>query len=174
MDLPCIVESFKTVDEKNIYKTADISQMIVCTVDPEPEKAHQAPVLDEAAQVTLDKKFLWPHGVTAPLKNVRKNRFRRSARKKASFDQASIEKEVARLLRMDQMAESVTWEVVYEQKEENCEDDQVSASGTPDLAQPAKSLEESRTNEIPSTSKLAYGKVLVKITIFRPVYHQVN
>lgn len=33
MDLPCIVESLKTTDRKTFYKTADISQMMVCTQD---------------------------------------------------------------------------------------------------------------------------------------------
>lgn len=33
MDLPCIIESQKTTDRKNFYKTADIFQMIICTQD---------------------------------------------------------------------------------------------------------------------------------------------
>lgn len=30
----------------------------------------------------VDKKYLWPHGYTPPLKNVRKRRFRKTLRKK--------------------------------------------------------------------------------------------
>ena len=33
----------------------------------------------------IDKKYLWPHGYAPPLKNVRKRRFRKMLRKKASF-----------------------------------------------------------------------------------------
>ncbi|KAH8857604.1 Transcription initiation factor TFIID subunit 7 [Schistosoma japonicum] len=31
MDLPCIIESLKTTDRKNFYKTANICQMMICT-----------------------------------------------------------------------------------------------------------------------------------------------
>ena len=30
VDLPCISESLKTLDNKQFYKIADISQMIIC------------------------------------------------------------------------------------------------------------------------------------------------
>lgn len=32
----------------------------------------------------VDKKYLWPHGYTPPLKNVRKRRFRKTLRKKVA------------------------------------------------------------------------------------------
>lgn len=41
----------------------------------------------------VDKKYLWPHGVTPPLKNVRKRRFRKTLRKKY-VEAPEIEKEV--------------------------------------------------------------------------------
>jgi len=41
----------------------------------------------------VDKKYLWPHGITPPLKNVRKRRFRKTLRKKY-VEAPEIEKEV--------------------------------------------------------------------------------
>lgn len=34
--MPCILESLKTTDQKTFYKTADISQMLICSNDMEP------------------------------------------------------------------------------------------------------------------------------------------
>lgn len=36
VDLPCIIETLKTTDNKTFYKTADISQMLICSNDMEP------------------------------------------------------------------------------------------------------------------------------------------
>ena len=41
----------------------------------------------------VDKKFLWPHGITPPMKNVRRRRFRKTLRKKYA-EAPEIEKEV--------------------------------------------------------------------------------
>ena len=46
----------------------------------------------------VDKKFLWPHGIAPPMKNVRKRRFRKTLKKKY-VEAPEIEKEVRRLLR---------------------------------------------------------------------------
>ena len=46
----------------------------------------------------LTKKYLYPHGITPPLKNVRKRRFRKTLKKKY-IDFPEIEKEVKRLFR---------------------------------------------------------------------------
>ena len=110
VDLPCIIESHKTLDKKNFYKTADICQMMVCTDEAEePDK--EAPKLDEKKGEFKDKRYLHPHGITAPLKNVRKKRFRKTLKKK-TVDVPEIEKEVKRLFRQDNEAISVRYEVV--------------------------------------------------------------
>lgn len=41
----------------------------------------------------LEKKYLWPHGITPPLKNVRKHRFRKILPNK-NTDDSEIDKEV--------------------------------------------------------------------------------
>uniref|UniRef100_A0A672SXE8 TAF7 RNA polymerase II, TATA box binding protein (TBP)-associated factor n=1 Tax=Sinocyclocheilus grahami TaxID=75366 RepID=A0A672SXE8_SINGR len=102
VDLPCILESLKTVDKKTFYKTADICQMLVCTLDGD-----LYPPLEEPT----DKKFVWNHGITLPLKNTRKRRFRKTAKKKY-IESPDVEKEVKRLLSTD--AEAVRWEVIAE------------------------------------------------------------
>lgn len=64
-----------------------------------------------------EKKFLWPHGITPPLKNVRKKRFRKTLKKKY-VDFPEIEKEVKRLFRTDNEAIHVRYEVVNVDDEE--------------------------------------------------------
>lgn len=50
-------------------------------------------VLKKKEPIKVDKKYLWPHGITPPLKNVRKRRFRKTLRKKY-VEAPEIEKEV--------------------------------------------------------------------------------
>ena len=59
---------------------------------------------------------MYPHGITKPLKNVRKKRFRKTLRKKY-VDFPEIEKEVKRLLRTDNDAKSVRYEIVNIEEE---------------------------------------------------------
>lgn len=107
VDLPCIIESLKTIDKKMFYKTTDICQMLVCRTRDEPawsddeneeEKAKKAAAtkkpggLSSQAESFL-RKYQWPHGITPPLKNVRRKRFRKLAKKKI-IDYAEIEREV--------------------------------------------------------------------------------
>ncbi|KAK0595552.1 hypothetical protein LWI29_007802 [Acer saccharum] len=61
MDLPCVVESFKTYDDSALVKTADIGQMIVVR-----EPGDSAPDVIE-----------YRHGLTPPMRDARKRRFRR-------------------------------------------------------------------------------------------------
>ncbi|XP_030547640.1 transcription initiation factor TFIID subunit 7 [Rhodamnia argentea] len=61
MDLPTVVESYKTFDDTNLIKTADIGQMIMVREpgDPAPEVVE------------------YRHGLTPPMRDARKRRFRR-------------------------------------------------------------------------------------------------
>ncbi|KAJ4946587.1 hypothetical protein JOQ06_024251 [Pogonophryne albipinna] len=88
VDLPCMIESLKTVDKKTFYKTADVCQMLV---------------------------------FTCPLKNTRKRRFRKTAKKKY-IESPDVEKEVKRLLSTDADAVNVRWEIIAE--DESKEGDQ--------------------------------------------------
>lgn len=116
MDLPSIVESLKTIDNKSFYKTADICQIVICKEEDDQTPEEEGPVKTKKKDPNkVDKKFLWPHGITPPLKNVRKRRFRKTLKKKY-VEAPEIEKEVKRLLRVDNEAVSVKWEVI-------CDDD---------------------------------------------------
>jgi transcription initiation factor TFIID subunit 7 len=61
LDLPAVVESFKTYDDCALVKTADIGQMIMVREAGDP------------APNTVE----YRHGLTPPMKDARKRRFRR-------------------------------------------------------------------------------------------------
>ncbi|KAM9180316.1 LOW QUALITY PROTEIN: transcription initiation factor TFIID subunit 7-like [Dugong dugon] len=95
VDLPCVIGSLKTLDKKTFYKTADISQMLVCTADGDGD-LHSSP--EESVTPTdvkgigkndgkKQKKYTWKHGITPPLKNVRKRRFRKTTKKQSDIKQ---------------------------------------------------------------------------------------
>ncbi|CAH3114610.1 unnamed protein product, partial [Pocillopora meandrina] len=100
VDLPCVIESHKTVDNRSFYKTADICQMLVCCEDDNQTDDEDISPKKES------KRFIWNHGITGPLKNVRKRRFRKTAKKKI-VESPEVEKEVKRLLRTDLSASHV-------------------------------------------------------------------
>ena len=123
-NLPSIVESYKTVDNKTLYKTADLSGVLTChlTDDFSPPQSEDESVEKEGAskeeiakrkEKQERKHFNLNHGLTPPLKNVRKRRFRKVLKKK--YETApEIEKEVRRLFRMDNEAFSVDWQLIPE------------------------------------------------------------
>lgn len=79
------------------------------------------------------KKYLYPHGLTPPLKNARKHRFRKTLPKEF-VDLSEIEQEVRTLLRADNDAVSVKWEVVYEDElVQSCNKKEVESVGIEDL-----------------------------------------
>ncbi|TNN15375.1 Transcription initiation factor TFIID subunit 7 [Schistosoma japonicum] len=121
MDLPCIIESLKTTDRKNFYKTANICQMMICTQGDETGPLRgTAAYLDNrpgSRNKTFDighenREFQFLHGITPPLKNVLHRRFRKTRRKRF-VDMPKIEKEVKQLLRADLQAMNVKWEVIW-------------------------------------------------------------
>lgn len=116
VDLPCIIESLKTTDRKTFYKTADICQMLICTMDDDSDSPEEEGPKKKDKE--KEKKYQWNHGITPPLKNVRKRRFRKTLKKKYQ-EQPDIEKEVKRLFRMDNEAIDVKWEVVIEEEKKN-------------------------------------------------------
>ena len=126
-DLPTIIESYKTLDRKNFYKTADISQILICKEEVESDDSSVDGLTEEEARKAKYEKlfatiggagkreFLYPHGITPPLKNVRKRRFRKTLRKKY-IDFSEIEKEVKRLFKFDCDAIETRYEIVEEDK----------------------------------------------------------
>ncbi|XP_015598095.1 transcription initiation factor TFIID subunit 7 [Cephus cinctus] len=129
VDLPTIVEALKTIDNKSFYKTADICQMVICKEeDDQTTTDEESPVRQKKKDPNkVDKKFLWPHGITPPTKNVRRRRFRKTLKKKY-VEAPEIEKEVKRLLRVDNDAVNVKWEVICED-EDQTKPNKISSSG---------------------------------------------
>jgi TATA-binding protein-associated factor Taf7 len=143
VDLPCIIETLDTIDNVEFYKTGEISQMLVCKTKDDPwisdNEEESPPPPPSTTTTTSDdtkkkkkkpltahekfvRKYQWPHGITPPLKNVRRKRFRKVAKKKY-IDYAEIEKEVKQLFRADRDALDVEYQVSYvdqaELEEEN-------------------------------------------------------
>lgn len=113
-DLPCIVESYKTTDKKTFYKTADVSQILICSNDFDDDS-----VAEEESSMKKkdkDKKFNWMHGLCRPFKSVRKRRFRKIIPKK-NQDQPDTDKELRRLFVTDSQAIEVKYEVIEEDEE---------------------------------------------------------
>eukprot|EP00096_Caligus_rogercresseyi_P012968 TRINITY_DN5637_c0_g1_i1.p1 TRINITY_DN5637_c0_g1~~TRINITY_DN5637_c0_g1_i1.p1 ORF type:complete len:414 (-),score=183.04 TRINITY_DN5637_c0_g1_i1:269-1510(-) len=123
MDLPTFTGSYKTMDRKNFYKTADICQILICKEGPlsenEEEEPEPAPQPKGGKKVdplkAADKAYRFPHGLTNPMKNCRKRRFRKTLKKKF-VEAPEVEKEVKRLFRVDNDAVSVKWELVTEEE----------------------------------------------------------
>ncbi|KAJ6525650.1 TAFII55 protein conserved region-domain-containing protein [Mycena capillaripes] len=102
VDLPCIIESQKTLDNKQMFKVADICQMLVVEnrVDNDEPLGHKNFNIEE---------FIWPHGITPPLHHVRKRRFRKRVNRRTI---ESVEQAVERLLDEDSLASEVKYDIL--------------------------------------------------------------
>ncbi|XP_065772602.1 transcription initiation factor TFIID subunit 7-like isoform X2 [Muntiacus reevesi] len=141
VDLPCVIGSLKSLDRKTFYKTADVSQMLVCTTRADVHSSSEEPVTStdlkaiRKTEKQRQKKYTWKHGITPPLKNVRRRRFRKTTKKLPDFKQVEemdlcehiespeVEKEVKRLLCSDAEAVNARWEVIadVDTKEIECQ-----------------------------------------------------
>lgn len=90
----------KTMDNKTVYKVADISQIVVCSTSEENDIQNAFKNNEGTSKETENKKenYNWPHGLTPPMKNARKCRFRKTKKKKY-MDAPEVEKELKRILR---------------------------------------------------------------------------
>lgn len=99
VDLPCIIESMKSWDRRGWYKSADISQMLLVLGPVTSEKEAMEYPLPKEVDVLDEKTYQYPHGLTPPLKWVRKRRFRDRISTR-TIEQ--VEKEVADLIAKDE------------------------------------------------------------------------
>ena len=78
VDLPCIVESQKTLDSLNFFKSNDISQMIVVSND-NAEFHEKTKRIAKKICGTQRKyvRYLSSDGITQPTRNIRKRFFRK-------------------------------------------------------------------------------------------------
>lgn len=89
------------MDNKTVYKVADLSQIIICSTSTENEikKAFKESEASTSNGSEFKKEnYNWPHGLTPPMKNARKCRFRKTKKKKY-MDAPDVERELKRLLR---------------------------------------------------------------------------
>lgn len=110
--MPCIVESHKTLDNKQIFKIADISQMLLV----EHAVANEGEAVEASSSRNATGKsgfhgddYIYPHGITPPMQWARKRRFRKRIHNRG-IDM--VEKEVENLLNDDRRAERVEFEYV--------------------------------------------------------------
>ncbi|KAL4927079.1 transcription initiation factor TFIID subunit 7 family protein [Aspergillus undulatus] len=101
VDLPCIIEGMKSWDRRGWYKSADICQMLLILglVNSESE-ALEYPLPTEVQRLD-DQTLQYPHGLTPPLRWVRKRRFRDRVSTR-SIEQ--VEKAVEDLIAQDEAA----------------------------------------------------------------------
>ena len=72
----------KTLDNKTVYKVADISQMIVCS-PPGGDKSSRRDLRAEDEDThKIPANYEWPNGLCPPMRNARKKRFRKVIKKK--------------------------------------------------------------------------------------------
>lgn len=102
VDLPCIIESNKTLDKKTVFKAADICQMLL--VGDRIANEDEANYIQTRPQDTT-----YPHGITAPMQYARKRRFRKRISNRTI---EAVEAEVDRLLKDDERAESTKFSLV--------------------------------------------------------------
>jgi len=70
--------------------------MIICKENKEflmSDEEDKTKVFEKKEPYKVDEKYLWPHGLTPPLKNVLKRRFRK-IHKKDYADESDIDQEV--------------------------------------------------------------------------------
>lgn len=103
-DLPCITESYKTLDNRQFVKIADISKVFVFA--------------DEGLQEELESASV--SGLSSPMKYVRNRRFRKRLAKVPIVEE--IERAVAQLLEKDREALRVDVQLMNKEKEETEED----------------------------------------------------
>jgi len=108
VDLPCIIEGMKSWDKKGWIKSIDISQMMIvlgrCTTDDE---ARNYPLPEDVNP----KNYQYAHGITAPMKWVRKRRFARTKRARVD-DIEAVERRVNALLEADRVAVSSRYQLL--------------------------------------------------------------
>ncbi|KAJ1911431.1 hypothetical protein IWQ60_010137 [Tieghemiomyces parasiticus] len=98
-DLPTIIEAQKTFDNRQMFKIADISQILV--VGSASEIASSTGLDPHDPTRSLD-------GITPPLRNCRRRRFRK---REVRGVEDRVEKELERLLQLDAEADTVQFDL---------------------------------------------------------------
>jgi len=97
VDLPCIIESQKTVDNINYYKSADIGQMIII---------HDEQKEDEMKMMSYDSDFKFHHGITPPAKHIRRRRYKKITERQRT-ELSEVEDEMLKLMKGGSLGEEI-------------------------------------------------------------------
>lgn len=106
VDLPTIVEGMKSWDKRGWWKSADICQMLWVFA---PIKKEEEAKTIELPKMVDPQTFQYPHGLTPPMHNARKRRFRKRISRTAI---EAVEDAVEKLLEADAKAVSTRYEMV--------------------------------------------------------------
>ncbi|MDI1491278.1 MAG: hypothetical protein OHK93_002487 [Ramalina farinacea] len=96
VDLPCIIEAMKSWEKKAWWKSGDVWQMLLVLGQCDNEEEAMAFPLPRGVD---ERTWQYAHGLTPPMRWVRKRRFRKRISVRAVEED---EREVERLLRMDE------------------------------------------------------------------------
>jgi transcription initiation factor TFIID subunit 7 len=104
VDLPCILEASKTLDKKNIIKTADVSQMLLVK---QPIKKEEE--IKDIELTAADRHY--PDGLTPPMHDIRTKwpRRRHVDIRTMKHIRSEVNKQVEKLIEEDARAVSVSW-----------------------------------------------------------------
>ncbi|OCT49366.1 transcription initiation factor TFIID subunit D6 [Cladophialophora carrionii] len=108
VDLPCILEGMKSWDKKGWIKSIDICQMLlVLGRCKDEQEARNYPLPEDVDP----KSYQYAHGITAPMKWVRKRRFARTKRARVD-DIEAVERRVHALLEADKAAVNTKYQLL--------------------------------------------------------------
>ncbi|KAF1840495.1 uncharacterized protein K460DRAFT_371680 [Cucurbitaria berberidis CBS 394.84] len=116
VELPAVVESLKSWNKKDWVKTADVCQMLL--VLGRVQNEDEAKKYPRPSYVDPDS-HRFPHGLTPPMRWVRKLRFRP---RKSYIDVERAEAQMNRLLAEDDNAQSTKYEMVDSEAESSEEE----------------------------------------------------
>ena len=125
VDLPCIIEGMKSWDKKGWIKSADICQMLLVLGRIQSDEEAQTVQLPSDVN---PKTFQYAHGITPPMRWVRKRRFARTNRTQVS-DIEAVERKVNQLLQEDAAALHVKHELIDPEQLEPGDQDMEEYSG---------------------------------------------
>ena len=128
VELPTVIETMKSWNKKDWVKTADVCQMLLVLgrvhSEDEAKKFPRPPIVEPESH-------RYPHGLTPPMRWVRKLRFRP---RKSYLDVERAEKQMDRLLAEDENARGSKYELIdsdHESSED--ESDDVNADGDEEM-----------------------------------------
>lgn len=131
---------------------------MICKEEPDPITDDESPLKNKKKDPNkVDKKYLYPHGVTPSLKNVRKRRFRKTLKKK-NVELPEIEKEVKRLLRVDNEAVNVKWEIVEDIPEPERDTGRDTPKGKKGAASTSKGKANKQKARVPVDEQHIFGE----------------